>query len=1481
MMTKFMNKQRGLLAAIMALVMVFAGVAIVASDVDAAEGDAAVNTYIVSSTTPIATGEYADIPSAIAAADEAGDDEFVIELKGNVTGPGVKISSEKTITIDFKGYTYTVNKCVGSSGTETSAFQILKNSTVILKNGTITTTPDAEKRSSATNNEWKAVGASRLIQSYANVTFDSMILDGSNVKSDTKVVACNNNGTFTFETSVEEGVSGIKAPSDDWTAILIGDYSSNGYDTPATLEFAEGFNGSIQGGVSFQSDDDVDPVAMSFIVNENVSIDNVSIETVGVTVTVAENKKLSTDISYTSLDAAIAQLATESEVTIETEEILTLSQNIIIPANKTLTIVGATIVLATTTGADGSEYIYVPANGNLILEGADVRVPVIVEEGAYVSITKAKKMTVDGDATADLGVGYGNTLVLSNLTVPAGKSIDAYGNVVIEGNVTVQKGANFNVYAGGDAQIKGNLVIEGTATVKGNTTVEGTVKVTNADGNAKFVTSVTNYNNGTENKAYKFTVSIIGSMDVLKGKNKNAQDNVLSISAGDVNVEGTLNITGTLTGNINDMGIVNFNGKSVNGQVTIFDGMTLTIASVSGDLRVIDAVDTTDLDESKIVLSNNNSVTLNGVKNVTVSTEVTETVYGETSESKKRYYALTMTVSGAVSAVDETGSVTIANTATEDWPVLKVKDCAIIIGDVTVGKGVSLAINTESAEIIGTITVSAEGSSLAINGSKNVDVLGTIVSSNKNEPTIGIMEVDAATYTVSAADLSEITTYYTSFEAALAAASGADEKKITVLGAIDVKTEVEVPAGIEVDLGESTVKITVDGKVTVAADALLTGGAKIDVKGMLVIMDKESGFDEPTELIYQVYTESGDVATYSGLVLALQNAVAGDVITIVGDSSKIEKSVTIPEGVTLVVPKGTTLEVGDDDSKVVLTVAGELQVAGTVSVVPVTDDTNGNPVNPVEVLIPGVITYAGDLITTSEIPALVGKAKDYVSFLMKVDGKNTSVFSNLTYASENATDGDVTVYGTVSAGDITFTMGEKSDGLIIAGASIGTNTMSVSSITLVCNGKDNQNVALNTTNLEVTGTVASAAGSVDLSKVKSLTVTVGVVTDVDGTTDIMTVAGTPTGSVEIVSGTVTAVSGFTLTANKDKAMSIASDATLVIDTAGVFINGTKADKVFAIVDGTISIIEGGELAVTYATVNGNIDVASAGQFTIGTDSVITGTITVAEKTDDAVAGTANIANTVFIGAAPAIGATGTLVGPFNLTGAVVAYPGSDLSGALINDANNDGVSDIEPTEFYINGQLYMTVLTKTSVTVENFALSLNMEISGVVVPTTADKMNWFSDESLKTSADNEYVSQIGKVYAEFDAAEIDLIVSAGVGLQVYIDGLAVENYKVGDKYLITVGTHTVSFAVESGYDGSAATITVNGVQVANGGTFTVDVDADKITIIASGAVPAQSGSTVVVDDADDGMALTDILLIVLVVLIVIMAIIVALRMMRS
>ena len=116
---------------------------------------------------------------------------------------------------------------------------------------------------------------------------------------------------------------------------------------------------------------------------------------------------------------------------------------------------------------------------------------------------------------------------------------------------------------------------------------------------------------------------------------------------------------------------------------------------------------------------------------------------------------------------------------------------------------------------------------------------------------------------------------------------------------------------------------------------------------MLVIVDKESGLEGKDNLTYQVYTETETTATYSGLVLALKNAVDGDTITIVGETAKIEKSVTIPEGVTLVVPSKSKLTIGSADDKVVLTVAGKLEVAGKV----IRETTDKE----VSVTVPGVI----------------------------------------------------------------------------------------------------------------------------------------------------------------------------------------------------------------------------------------------------------------------------------------------------------------------------------------------------------------------------------------------------------------------------------------------------------------------------------------------------------------------------------------------
>ena len=103
---------------------------------------------------------YRTLADAVEAAVEG---DYVTLLK-DVTDAGIVIN--KSITIDFNEKTYTVNKAVGSKGTETLGFQILKDNYVTLTNGTLTSTVAVEG-----SNEIKM-----LVQNYANLTLEDMNL---------------------------------------------------------------------------------------------------------------------------------------------------------------------------------------------------------------------------------------------------------------------------------------------------------------------------------------------------------------------------------------------------------------------------------------------------------------------------------------------------------------------------------------------------------------------------------------------------------------------------------------------------------------------------------------------------------------------------------------------------------------------------------------------------------------------------------------------------------------------------------------------------------------------------------------------------------------------------------------------------------------------------------------------------------------------------------------------------------------------------------------------------------------------------------------------------------------------------------------------------------------------------------------------------------------------------------------------------------
>lgn len=88
-----------------------------------------------------------------------------ITLLRDASGDGIIIASGRNITIDLNNHTYTVSgKTVGSSGTETNGFQLLRGANVTIKDGKIT----SDK-------------AKILIQNYCNLTLQNVELDGRNL----------------------------------------------------------------------------------------------------------------------------------------------------------------------------------------------------------------------------------------------------------------------------------------------------------------------------------------------------------------------------------------------------------------------------------------------------------------------------------------------------------------------------------------------------------------------------------------------------------------------------------------------------------------------------------------------------------------------------------------------------------------------------------------------------------------------------------------------------------------------------------------------------------------------------------------------------------------------------------------------------------------------------------------------------------------------------------------------------------------------------------------------------------------------------------------------------------------------------------------------------------------------------------------------------------------------------------------------------
>ena len=156
--------------------------------------------------------KYATLEEAFAAAQD-GD---TITLERDSSGNGIKVPQNKFnnegLTVDFAGYTYTVNgTTVGSTGTETQGFQLLKDNNITFQNGTIY------------GSSVDTPSLIFLIQNYSNLTLDNMelVLIGRYYNQYT---LSNNNGDIVIDDST------INAPDYSWAGLEPSDAGSFAFD---------------------------------------------------------------------------------------------------------------------------------------------------------------------------------------------------------------------------------------------------------------------------------------------------------------------------------------------------------------------------------------------------------------------------------------------------------------------------------------------------------------------------------------------------------------------------------------------------------------------------------------------------------------------------------------------------------------------------------------------------------------------------------------------------------------------------------------------------------------------------------------------------------------------------------------------------------------------------------------------------------------------------------------------------------------------------------------------------------------------------------------------------------------------------------------------------------------------------------------------------------------------------------------------------
>ena len=1414
-------------------------------------------------------------------------------------------SADNTVDDGVKTKLYTTN-----NAPEEYAF-------LIPKSGDMTVTVTVY----AANADGKKTGTAlqTIVMDFSNVSTEAVVSNESSLAG-----AIANNDEITID---------VKLTSDPGTTYDISDkvitISADNLPTTTTLDAGTVLNlGDVTAGglngktIKFAGTGNVTSATVKFgndFAGQGISVIQGSVEISGQymtgTITVTDDVKItqlaekygngtsSTEgLTINASGNALETVTVDSNITIyqpATGAGLTLGENVAIDASgRTITLVPSdnntspVIELGTGTNVsylyveaiEGAGTIHVPRGATLVYNTISSGVTINADEGAIVKAGNGQGTENEiSDSQNVVGNQYlsADTTILEGvtLTVPRNATLDLAGyNLIVYGTIEVANGGTIisSVDRNGNTgtivlKTSGSIVNDGTIgtdrmiTVKnGANTETQTVQMKQVSGvSFEIVRSGT----GTD-RVYDMAIS--GDVSRISG----AEEPTLTINNVDINKNLTIgrNVTFNVTGNVDvAAGVTVTNGGAlmeITGTgFTLLNGATLVVSS---HLTGVVNVDVGTVGDNNIVNGTDATVTFEDtatgyVTGITITsgrvTEAHPTIANESIVDQRMY------LSGNLNAVSIVGA---DGRPISNQPVAEIS----ISGTAYVNETLSVP----------------EDVRLTIDGYFDVSAAGTVTVVEGETQDIAYFGAKYTVETTANAD-TVVTAYYTNFANAMGQIANADEQTVYVSGNFTITGTYTLADGQTIEL-DNVYTLTADDKgvvvgeasvITVSTDADIDNDAFKTIEGRVVVLEGTGYKPTAGQGIYAVVTvdETTNDTTYSGFKVALDNAAAGQTITVVDDATykgsmtvpaqvtvevddectlTVTGNVTVEQNGTLLLGDGSKLVVGTNGRDASITVNGTLTAEGATI-----EGTAGANVD----------LYSTGTTTVDSLSSFVNVDYNAAAYV-DVETVLTSVSAAVEYAEQNALS-NVKLYGTFT--DTTTVDSDDVDIIVTNGA-----VVTLGNVTLA-----NAYIGVEGTGV-YTATVSGLSGEGDAAVTSTVTVSKtqatienDVVMNAEGvnqysmTIDAITNAVQFTaGTFEIIGDEETETIDINLSRNGNS-ISISAGATLLVGEGTIAkISGGS----YLANAGTI-LIEGAVVIDGDTTIPGTVMVAEDGSLDVDGEVTltITGTVNIDAEGDFEVTGDLQVGETPEVLNSVT---TGSVVGKVTLVdnAYVLVYTGASVAETDIGNAAGD---EIKSTAYSINGVDFATVyLTGTqSLKIVNPVVG---SLQDLLVGTTG--IVWYSGESPVSSSEIEALdANIGdytEVSAEIQYNAVPIYISVGTHITLSIDNMI---YDVNGTQRLTIGTHTVSVVIDPGYSGNVV-ITFNGQTVQNGGTIEITSDMighiDDIVLSASGQLTQDS--TVVIDggsSGDSGMGLTDYLLIILVILIVVMAIMVAMRLMRS